>query len=106
MLFSNTSTFVSSVNCDPCDTAELLSQPTSTGTDLQALALSSLPPLPDPSAGYRAENSSYADTLVSEQTLDISQAFMTSQMPDLDISMAGGMHEAPGSEVANSMNER
>ncbi|KAI3365701.1 hypothetical protein L3Q82_010767 [Scortum barcoo] len=101
------------VNCDPCDTTELLPQPitttTTTGTtaaDLQALALASLPPLPDPSCGFRPEEATYEDTLVPEQPLDLGQAFMASQMSDITISMANGMQNTPGSEVANSMIER
>lgn len=98
-----------SVNCDPCDSAELLPQPitaTPNTTDLQALALASLPPLPDPTCGYRPEEASYHDTLVPEQQLDLGQAFMASQMSDIGISMANGMQSTPGSEVANSMIER
>ncbi|XP_076615338.1 LOW QUALITY PROTEIN: T-box transcription factor TBX6 [Chaetodon auriga] len=99
------------VNCDPCDAADLLPQPTTTtttsSTDLQALALASLPPLPDPSCGFRPEEASYQDTLVPEQPLDLGQAFMASQMSDtIGISMADGMQNTPGSEVANSMIER
>ncbi|XP_039991807.1 T-box transcription factor TBX6 [Xiphias gladius] len=98
------------VNCDPCDSTELLPQPTttttSTGTDLQALALASLPPLADPSCGFRPEEPSYQDTLVPEQPLDLGQAFMASQMSDISISMASGMQDTPGSEVANSIIER
>lgn len=101
-----------SVNCDPCDSAEILPQPITTTittadtTDLQALALASLPPLPDPTCGYRPEQASYHDTLVPEQQLDLGQAFMASQMSDIGISMANGMQSTPGSEVANSMIER
>lgn len=98
-----------SVNCDPCDSTELLPQPittTTTATDLQALALASLPPLADPSCGFRPEEASYQETLVPEQPLDLGQAFMASQMSDISISMANGMQNTPGSEVANSMIER
>ncbi|XP_070783666.1 T-box transcription factor TBX6 [Enoplosus armatus] len=97
------------VNCDPCDSSELLPQPittTTTSTDLQALALSSLPPLPDPSCGFRPQEASYQDTLVPQQALDLGQAFMASQMSDISISMANGMQDTPGSEGANSMIER
>ncbi|XP_034426271.1 T-box transcription factor TBX6 [Hippoglossus hippoglossus] len=97
------------VNCDPCDSAELLPLPTSstTAADLQALALSSLPQLADPSCGYRPQEvTRYQDTLVPEQPLDLGQAFMASQMSDIGISMANGMQDAPRSEVANSINER
>ncbi|XP_029311657.1 LOW QUALITY PROTEIN: T-box transcription factor TBX6 [Cottoperca gobio] len=89
------------VNCDPCDSTELLQQPVTTGTDLQALTLASLPPLPNPSCGFRPEGACYQDTLVPEQPLDLGQAFMASQMSDIGISMAGGMQGMPGSEVAN-----
>lgn len=95
------------MNCDPCDSAELLQQPigTTTSTDLQALALASLPPLPDPSCGFRPEEASYQDTMVQEQPLDLGQAFMASQMSDISISMANEMQNTPGSEVANNMIE-
>lgn len=95
-------------NCDPCNTAELLPQPiaTTAGTDLQALTLASLPPLPDPSCGFRPEEAPFQDTLVPEQPLDLEQAFMASQMSDISISMASGVQNTPGSEVANSMIER
>ncbi|AWP17641.1 putative T-box transcription factor TBX6-like [Scophthalmus maximus] len=93
------------VTCDPCDSADLLPQPT-TGTDLQALALASLPPLPDPSCGYRPEEASYQDTLVPEPPLDLGQAFMASQMSDISLSMASGMQDTAGSEMANSMIDR
>ncbi|XP_069547714.1 T-box transcription factor TBX6 [Brachyistius frenatus] len=94
------------VNCDPCDSAELLPQPTTTSADLQALTLASLPPMPHPSCGFRPDEVSYQDTLVPEESLDLSQAFMASQMSDIGITMTNGMQEAPGSEVANSMIER
>lgn len=93
------------MTCDPCDSADLLPQPT-TGTDLQALALASLPPLPDPSCGYRPEEASYQDTLVPEPPLDLGQAFMASQMSDISLSMASGMQDTAGSEMANSMIDR
>uniref|UniRef100_A0AAQ5XF15 T-box domain-containing protein n=1 Tax=Amphiprion ocellaris TaxID=80972 RepID=A0AAQ5XF15_AMPOC len=89
-------------NCDPCDSTELLQQPSDTNTDLQALALASLPPLPDPSCGFRPEEASYPDT----QPLDLGQAFMASQMTDISITMANGMQDTAGSEVANNMIER
>lgn len=96
-----------SVNCDPCDSAELLPQAVTTSSaDLQALALPPLPTLPDPSCAFRPEEASYQDTLVSEQPLDLGQAFMASQMSDINISMADGMQGTPGSEVANRMIER
>ncbi|XP_019968334.2 T-box transcription factor TBX6 [Paralichthys olivaceus] len=98
------------VNCDSCDSADLLALPHTTSAtsaaDLQALALASLPPLPDPSCGYRPEEASYQDTLVPEQPLDLGQAYMASQMSDIGISMTNGMQDAPGSEVANSIIER
>ncbi|XP_040885153.1 T-box transcription factor TBX6 [Toxotes jaculatrix] len=98
------------VNCDPCDSTELLPQPTTTNnttsTDLQALTLASLPPLPDPSCGYRPEEASYQDTLVPEQPLDLGQEFMASQISDISISMANGIQDTPGSEAANGIIER
>ncbi|KAM6898240.1 T-box transcription factor TBX6 [Lycodopsis pacificus] len=92
------------VNCDPCDSTEL--QPITTSTDLQALALASLPQLPDPSCGFRPDGASYQDTLVPEHPLDLGEAFMASQISDIGISMANGMQDTPGSEVANHMIER
>nr|XP_046233450.1 T-box transcription factor TBX6 [Scatophagus argus] len=96
------------VSCDPCAPTEVLSQPIgNTGsTDLQDLALASLPPLPDTPCGFRPEEASYQDTLVPEQPLDLGQAFMASQMSDISISVASGVQNTPGSEVANSMIER
>uniref|UniRef100_A0A3Q1FXK2 T-box transcription factor TBX6-like n=1 Tax=Acanthochromis polyacanthus TaxID=80966 RepID=A0A3Q1FXK2_9TELE len=80
--------------------------PSDTNTDLQALALASLPPLPDPSCGFRPDEASYPDALVPEQPLDLGQAFMASQMTDISITMANGMQDTAGSEVANNMIER
>ncbi|CAK6970954.1 T-box transcription factor TBX6 [Scomber scombrus] len=92
------------VNCDPCDSTQLLPQPEGS-TDLQALALASLPQLPNP-CGYRPEDAPYQDTLVPEQPLDLGQAFMHSNQMPVSISMTGGMQDTPGSEVANSIIER
>ncbi|XP_033840802.1 T-box transcription factor TBX6 [Periophthalmus magnuspinnatus] len=88
------------VNCDPCDSTEALSQPTVTSTQppgLQTLDLSCLPALPDPSCGYRPEETAYQDTLVPEQTLDLGQAFMT----DINIPLSNGMQDQGGSDVPN-----
>lgn len=105
-LFWNISTCLPSVNCDPCDSTELLQQPPVTGADLQALALASLPALPETSCGFRPGDTSYQDTLVPEQSLDLGQEFMASQMSDISITLASGIQELPGSERANSMIER
>ncbi|XP_025765720.1 T-box transcription factor TBX6 [Oreochromis niloticus] len=94
------------VNCDPCDSTELLQQPPATGADLQALALASLPALPETSCGFRPGDTSYQDALVQEQSLDLGQDFMASQMSDISITLASGIQELPGSEKANSMIER
>lgn len=101
-----------SVNCDPCDSTELLPQPISaatgatTSTDLQALTLASLPPLSDASCGFRPEEGpTFQDTLVPEQPLDLGQAFMASQMSEINISMVSGVQTAPGGQVSNSMIE-
>ncbi|KAM3592117.1 uncharacterized protein V6R79_012781 [Siganus canaliculatus] len=96
------------VNCDPCDSTEVLQQAvTTSSTDLQTLTLASLAPLPAPTCGFRPEEAPYQDELVPEQALDIGQAFMASQMSDIGISMAsGGMQGTPGSEVADSIIER
>ncbi|XP_068161479.1 T-box transcription factor TBX6 [Antennarius striatus] len=91
------------VNCDPCESAELVSQSlnATTDSDLQTLSLSSLPPLPDPSCGFRQEEDSYQDTLAPEQPIDLGQAFIASQISDMRISLP----DTPGSEVANSLIE-
>lgn len=100
-----------SVNCDPCDSTELLPQPITagagaiTGPNLQALTLASLPPLSDASCGFRPEEGPFQDTLVPEQPLDLDQAFMASQMSDINISMVSGVQNAPGGQVSNSMIE-
>ncbi|XP_059180836.1 T-box transcription factor TBX6 [Centropristis striata] len=94
------------VNCDPCDSTELLPQPITTSTDLQALALASLPPLPDPSCGFRPDGDSYQGALVPEQPLDLGQAFMASQMSDINISMGNEMQGTPGNDAANTLIER
>ncbi|KAF3704461.1 T-box transcription factor TBX6 [Channa argus] len=93
------------VNCDPCESTELLQQQT-TSTDLQALTLTSLPPLSEPPCEFRADQASYQDTLVPEQHLELGPAYMASQMSDISISMTDGMEDTPGSEVANNMIER
>ncbi|XP_053197578.1 T-box transcription factor TBX6 [Scomber japonicus] len=93
------------VNCDPCDSTQLLPQPEAS-TDLQALALASLPQMPNPSCGYRPEDAPYQDTLVPEQPLDLGQAFMHSNQMTVSISMTSGMQDTPGNEVANSIIER
>lgn len=99
-----------SVDCEPCDTTELLSQPiastTTTGTDLQALPLASLHPLPDPSCGFRPEEPSFQDALVPEQPLNLEQAFMASQMSGISMSMTAELQNAAGSEVASGMMDR
>ncbi|XP_056899851.1 T-box transcription factor TBX6 [Takifugu flavidus] len=106
-LTENSDTSASKMNCDPCDATELLSRPiTSSSTaDLQTLDLSSLPPLPDPSCGFRPEETPYQDTLVPEEALDLNQAFMASQMSDIGMSMASEVQNPTGSEVATSMME-
>lgn len=95
--------------CDPCDAAELLSQNISRSSGsstlgLQALALSSLPPLPGPSCGFRPEETPYQDALGPEEPLDLNQAFMASQMADI-VSMASDVQNPPGGEVADGMME-
>ncbi|KAK1881011.1 T-box transcription factor TBX6 [Dissostichus eleginoides] len=89
------------VNCDPCDSTDLQPQQMTSATDLQALALASLPPMPNPSCGFRPEEAPYQASLVQEQPLDLGQAFIASHMSDIGISMANGMQDMPGSEVAN-----
>ncbi|KAK5905898.1 hypothetical protein CgunFtcFv8_001813 [Champsocephalus gunnari] len=89
------------VNCDPCDSTDLQPQQMTSATDLQALALASLPPMPNPSCGFRPEEAPYQASLIQEQPLDLGQAFIASHMSDIGISMANGMQDMPGSEVAN-----
>ncbi|XP_076008202.1 LOW QUALITY PROTEIN: T-box transcription factor TBX6 [Genypterus blacodes] len=84
-------------SCDPCDPAD---------TDLQALALASLPPLPDPSCGYRPEEAAYQGALVPEPPLDLDQVFMTSQMPDIAMTIASEMQDVAVGDVANNLLER
>nr|XP_040032107.1 LOW QUALITY PROTEIN: T-box transcription factor TBX6 [Gasterosteus aculeatus aculeatus] len=92
-------------NCDACDSAELRAATSS--ADLQALALASLPRLPDgPPCGFGADGASYRDTLVQEHPLDLGQDFMASQISDIGISMADGMQDARGSEGEDLMVER
>lgn len=71
------------VNCDPCEAVET-AEPAPSSSDLQALALASLPPLPDSSCGFRPEEASYP---VPEPALDLTQTFMTSQMSDISVTM-------------------
>ncbi|MEQ2177429.1 hypothetical protein GOODEAATRI_003438 [Goodea atripinnis] len=71
-------------------------------SDLQALTLTSLPPLPDSSCGFRPDEASYP---VPEHSLDLSLTFMTSQMSDINVTMANGMQEKQENEAALSMIE-
>ncbi|XP_074518895.1 T-box transcription factor TBX6 [Halichoeres trimaculatus] len=99
------------VNCDPDHSTQLLLPPITTttttpSTDQQALTLASLPPMPDPSCGFRPEDSTYQEGLVPQQSLDLGQGFMTSQMSDIGLSMIDGIQVTARSEIANSMGER
>lgn len=100
-------------DCDPCDAAELLSQPisttiitsttaTTTGPDLQALPLASLHPLPNPSCGFRPGEAPFQDALVPEQPLNLDQAFMA----DISITLSGVVQGAAGSHMATGLMER
>ncbi|XP_008435022.1 T-box transcription factor TBX6 [Poecilia reticulata] len=82
------------VNCDPCEAVK----PAASSSDLQALALASLPPLPDSSCGFRPEEASYP---VPEPALDLTQTFMTSQMPDISVTM----QETQENEAAHNLIE-
>ncbi|XP_061765419.1 T-box transcription factor TBX6 [Nerophis ophidion] len=109
------------VNGDPCDSTQLLPHPDTTpavsatptadpnitGADLQALTLASLQaPLPaDPNCGFTPDETRFQGTLVPEQPLDLGQAFMASQMPDIGLSMSDGMQDATGNEVTNAIIE-
>lgn len=110
-------------DCDPCDAAELLSQPISntiisstttntiissttttstTGPDLQALPLASLHPLPDPACGFRPDQAAFQDALVPEQPLNLHQAFMT----DISMTLSGVVQGSAGSHMATDLMER
>ncbi|XP_061562289.1 T-box transcription factor TBX6 [Phycodurus eques] len=97
------------VNCDPCDSTQPAvpaTAPSMTGADLQALALASLPPLPaEPSCGFTPEETPFQGTLVSEQPLDLDQAFIASQIPDIRLSISAGMQGTTGSEVTTTIIE-
>ncbi|KAF3853549.1 hypothetical protein F7725_014237 [Dissostichus mawsoni] len=79
-------------------------QQMTSATDLQALALASLPPMPNPSCGFRPEEAPYQASLVQEQPLDLGQAFIASHMSDIGISMANGMQDMPGNTQAYTSN--
>ncbi|PWA16677.1 hypothetical protein CCH79_00017508 [Gambusia affinis] len=83
------------VNCNPCEAAEA-TEPSPSSSDLQALALASLPPLLDSSCGFRPEEASYP---IPEPTLDLTQTFMTSQMSDISVTM----QETQENEAAHNM---
>ncbi|CAL1599387.1 unnamed protein product [Knipowitschia caucasica] len=85
------------VNCDPCDSTEVLPQATSgSSPGLQTLDLSCLPALP----AYGTEEPSYQDSLLPEQSLDLGQAFIA----DVSIPLSGGIQDA-GTEVSNGLME-
>ncbi|XP_028990488.1 LOW QUALITY PROTEIN: T-box transcription factor TBX6 [Betta splendens] len=79
------------VSCDPAP-----------GSDLQALALASLPP----ACHFGPDEASYRDALIPEQPLDLGQAFLASQMSDVG-TVSGGMQDAAGSMIdgANTLCE-
>lgn len=100
-------------DCDPCDAAELLSQPisttiitstttTSSSPDLQTLPLASLHPLPDPTCGFRPDEAPFQDALVPEQPLNLDQAFMT----DISMTLSGVVQSSTGSHMATDLMER
>ncbi|XP_077406783.1 T-box transcription factor TBX6 [Vanacampus margaritifer] len=98
-------------NCDPCDSTQHLptvptTGPSITGADLQALALASLPPLSaDPACGFTPDDTHFQDSLGPEQPLDLDEAFMASQIPDISLTMSAGMPNTAGSEVTNTIIE-
>ncbi|XP_019739051.1 T-box transcription factor TBX6 isoform X2 [Hippocampus comes] len=98
-------------NCDACDSTQHLptvpaATPNMSGADLQALALATLHPLPaDPSCGFTTEDSAFQDSLVPEPPLDLDEAFMASQIPDISLSMNAGMQDGAGSDVTNTIIE-
>lgn len=100
-------------DCEPCDPAELLSQPisttiitstttTSSGPDLQALPLASLHPLPDSSCAFRPDEASFKDTLDPEQPLNLEQAFMT----DIGMTLSSVVQDSAGSHLPTGLMER
>ncbi|XP_061667127.1 T-box transcription factor TBX6 [Syngnathoides biaculeatus] len=91
------------VNCDPRkSTQPTATAPSMTGADLQALALASLPPLP---AGFTPDETPFQGTLVPEHPADLDQAFIASQIPDINLSISAGMQDATGSEVTPTLIE-
>lgn len=98
-------------DCEPRDTAELLSQPISTtiitsnttsGPDLQSLPLASLHPLPDSSCGFQPDEASFQNALEPEQPLNLDQAFMT----DISMTLSGVVQGSAGSHMATGLMER
>ncbi|CAG07599.1 unnamed protein product [Tetraodon nigroviridis] len=53
----------------------------------------------------RPEETPYQAALAPEEPLDLNQAFMASQMPDIGMSMVSEVQNPPGSEVADSLVE-
>ncbi|KAM9816980.1 T-box transcription factor TBX6 [Neosynchiropus ocellatus] len=92
------------VNCDPCDSAQLMPQ-TGSDRDLQALALASLPALTNPTCGYQPEESSFQDPLVQQPPLDLGQSYMTTQLPDINMALNTGIQDTTGSDVTNAVIE-
>lgn len=65
-------------SCDPCDSTELLPQ----SVELSSSALSIInTALPITDSGFHTEVTSHPDQTDSDQTLDLEQAFLTSEMP-------------------------
>ncbi|XP_051925355.1 T-box transcription factor TBX6 [Hippocampus zosterae] len=98
-------------NCDACDSTQHLptvpaATPNMSGADLQALALATLHPLhAEPSCGFTPEDGAFRGSLVPEPPLDLDEAFMASQIPDISLSMSAGMQGTAGSEVTNALVE-
>ncbi|XP_036392736.1 T-box transcription factor TBX6 [Megalops cyprinoides] len=67
------------VSCDPCDSTELLPQST---TNLQDLGLTGLP-IPESVCTYSPDNSTFQQAPVSDEPLDIGQAFLTPQIAEI-----------------------
>ncbi|XP_024141045.2 extensin, partial [Oryzias melastigma] len=87
-----------------CDSAEF--QPASPSTDLQALGLASLPPPPEPSCVFKPDEASFQDVLTPEQSLELGQSFIASEMSDLSVALNHGMQERQHDEEAERMIER
>ncbi|XP_077595682.1 T-box transcription factor TBX6 [Stigmatopora nigra] len=98
---------VTTENCNPCDSTQSLPIPEMTGAHLQALALASLHRLPtEPSCRFTSEESPFQNNLVvPEEPLELGQAFMAAQIPDISLTISAGMQETTESECTDTLIE-